>query len=316
MLLAYAPSKQLVIESPVAQETVEPPESQEASRLVFVGDIMLSRSVGDLMASKNDSHYPFRLLGDYISSADLAFANLENPVSTRGIKVGSIYSFRADPKTLQGLSAAGFDIVSLANNHIWDYGRQAFLDTLSHLKENTIAYVGAGLNFKEAHAGFSRQLGDNAVTFLAYTNLLPASVAATQDSSGVAYFNQAQMIDDIKATKQNGGIVIVTLHWGEEYQRQHNLTQEGIARSAIDNGASLVIGHHPHVRQGVEKYGDGYIAYSLGNFIFDQTFSQETMTGLALEVYLRNNMIEKVLSRDVYISRQYQPSISNEFIEY
>src|SRR3990167_1032379 len=118
----------------------------DSGSMIFVGDIMLSRSVGVAIRESGDYNYPFLKIADFLRDADLTFGNLENPVSSRGVNVGSKYSFRADPRTLEGLKYAGFDVVSIANNHMWDYGRTAFLDTLTHLASAGIDFVGGGRN--------------------------------------------------------------------------------------------------------------------------------------------------------------------------
>jgi len=277
--------------------------------MIFVGDIMLSRAVGDSMEKRGDYNFPFYNIREYLKSADLTFGNLESPISSRGVRVGSIYSFRGDPRVVEGLTGAGFDVVSIANNHIWDYGRDAFVDTLSHLREAGIEPVGGGSNFKEAHAGVSKNINGAEIIFLAYTNLISKNVSAGVDTPGVSYLDQGQMIEDIQNAKNRSDLVVVSFHWGEEYQTKHNLNQEQIAKTVIDAGASLIIGHHPHVVQEVEQYRDGWIAYSLGNFIFDQNFSQETMRGLALEVSITNKKITTVIPKDVAISREYQASL-------
>lgn len=278
--------------------------------MLFVGDIMLSRSVGARMQGLGDYTYPFRDIAETLRDADITFANLENPVSARGVNVGSKYSFRADPRVIEGLQYAGIDVVSLANNHIWDYGREAFIDTMQHLRDGGIDYVGAGSTFDEAHRGVTRSIGGVDVVFLAYTNLISSQVAATDTAPGVAYLNVDQMVRDIGDAKLRGDIVVASFHWGDEYQTIHNAQQERIAKVAIDAGADLIIGHHPHVVQEVVQYGNGWIAYSLGNFIFDQTFSEETMRGLALRVTLDGSRIGAVESLGISISRQYQPSLS------
>ena len=277
--------------------------------MLFVGDIMLSRSVGELMAKKGDYNLPFINIADTIKNADLAFANLENPVSLGGVNVGSKYSFRADPKVLQGLQYAGFDIVNIANNHIWDYGQEAFLDTLKYVKEAGIDYVGGGHDFSEAHRGVIKDVKGSKVGFLGYTNLLPQSVSAGEKSAGASYLDVDQMVKDIKEIKKKSDIVVVSFHWGEEYQTKHNQKQEQIAKAAIDAGADLIIGHHPHVVQEVEQYKDGWIAYSLGNFIFDQNFSNQTMEGLALEVNIVNKKVANVIKKRIAISKEYQASL-------
>lgn len=181
---------------------------------------------------------------------------------------------------------------------------------MQHLRDGGIDYVGAGSTFDEAHRGVTRSIGGVDVVFLAYTNLISSQVAATDTAPGVAYLNVDQMVRDIGDAKLRGDIVVASFHWGDEYQTIHNTQQERIAKVAIDAGADLIIGHHPHVVQEVVQYGNGWIAYSLGNFIFDQTFSEETMRGLALRVTLDGSRIGAVESLGISISRQYQPSLT------
>lgn len=283
--------------------------SDRDGTMLFVGDVMLSRYVGEVMNGKGDYNLPFLKVADTIKDADLAFANLEGPISSRGANVGSKYSFRADPRVVQGLQFAGFDIVSVANNHMWDYGPEAFLDTLSHLKDAGIAYVGGGYDFKGAHEGVVKDINGTKVAFLGYTNLLPQSVSATENSAGVSYLNDEQIIKDIQEIKNKSDMVAVSFHWGEEYQAQHNQQQERIAKAAIDAGASLVIGHHPHVVQEVERYKDGWIAYSLGNFVFDQNFSKETTHSIILKIKISDNKIVDVISQPIEILGGFQPQL-------
>jgi len=298
--------------TPLKVVSVVKPKSNnnQASTLIFVGDIMLSRAIGNLMVKNNDWHYPFLEIGDYLDTADLTFGNLEGPISTNGTNVGSIYSFRADPQSVGGLSYYGFDILSLANNHIWDYGAEAFKDTLTILTDNGIRYVGAGLSYEEAHEPVVKETNGNKIAFLAYTNLLPPFLGLRDARQAVALVDEPQMILDIQKAKTLADIVVVSFHWGEEYQMQHNSFQEQLAHLAIDSGADLIVGHHPHVVQEVEEYNGGYIAYSLGNFVFDQNFSEDTRNGFILTVFVRNGKIESLNQQRIEFTSTFQPFLS------
>lgn len=293
----------------VNTQSVAPTFASHEASMLLVGDIMLSRSVGDIMATKNDYLWPFEKIADFLKGADLTFANLETPVSNRGVKVGSIYSFRSDPKVIAGLKYAGFDLVSIANNHAWDYGPKAFADTMDNLASAGISYIGGGHTEAEAHTGVIKKVGDTNVGFLGYTNLLPKSLSAMEDKAGLAILDEARMVQDIKLMKSRVSVVVVLFHWGEEYHLIHNALQERIAHEAIDAGADLIIGHHPHVVEDIEQYKGKYIAYSLGNFVFDQNFSAETMKGLAVRVWLKNNTIDRIEQIPIHISKQYQASL-------
>src|SRR3990167_2618387 len=282
--------------------------------LIFTGDIMLGRSV-EIKLNKygaGDYFFPFARISEWLNSADLTFANLEGPVSDRGIKVGSIYSFRFNPLVTKALKKAGFDVVSLANNHIWDYGPQAFLDTLDNLKTGGIDYVGAGKNFTEAHGGLTKEINGTRITFLAYTPLLAKSLNATADHFGINVLDLDQMDLDIKSAKACIDLVVVSFHFGEEYKPKHNQFQETVAYRAVDAGADLIIGHHPHVAEDLEQYQGKWIAYSLGNFIFDQYFSPETMQWLALAVTVSKEGVGEVKRLPFIINAQYQPLLDEK----
>lgn len=288
----------------------ENPEYQENEIvLMAVGDIMLNRGVELRIRQNQENHaFPFLKVKQYLSQADLVFGNLESVISDKGTNVGSIYSFRADPKAINGLTYAGFDIVSVANNHAFDYTRKALEDSLNRLKQAQMSYVGAGFNKQEAHSIVIKQIGETRIGFLAYNDLGSKNWQATENSSGIAWLDE-NIAYGIKKAKSLVDILIVSMHFGDEYAKQPNGTQTYFAQLAIDSGADLVIGHHPHVTQPVEKYKEKYIAYSLGNFIFDQNFSEETMKGLLLKVLIQNKEIKEVIPVNIQINKNFQPEI-------
>lgn len=286
------------------------PSSSDSLNLLFVGDVMLSRSVGQLMAAKNDWTWPFERIASVTAAADLTFGNLETTISTRGATHGCTYCFRADPRAVQGLILAGFDVMSVANNHIWDYGPDAFGDTLLALSTSDISYVGGGRDIMEARGGVIRTVRGVRVGYLAYTDLLPSSVQAGPSSPGVNTFDADRMRQDITAMRPRADVIIVSFHTGDEYQTTHNAKQQEIYHAAIDAGADMVIGHHPHVVQEVEHYREGWIAYSLGNFVFDQSFSSETTAGLMLRVTVQRGRVAGVQHLPISISKEYQPFLA------
>lgn len=287
-----------------------PVESDETVTLLFAGDIMLSRSVGDMMQTKGDWNWPFVHIASVTRGADLMFANLETTVSARGAQNGCGYCFRADPKSVQGLVYAGIDVLSLANNHMWDYGLPALEDTLSYLAVNDVSAVGAGRTLSEARGPVVRTVGNTRVAYLAYTDILPASAQATEMRAGVNIYDGERMVEDIVKARASADVVIVSFHTGTEYETFHNPQQQFIYRSAIDAGADLVVGHHPHVVQDVERYRNKWIVYSLGNFVFDQNWSDATRKGALLEVVVTGGTISDVATISVDISKQYQPTLS------
>lgn len=282
------------------------------STIIFVGDVMLSRAIGSIMVKKHDWTFPFLEIGDYLRSANLVVGNLEGPISDRGTRVGSMYSFRADPHVIDGLLFAGFDVMSVANNHMWDYSKDAYNDTLAILEKNAIGHPGGGATYTEAHTPVIRSVGGTKVAFLSYTNLLPKFLGDVDASPAAAFPDIEQMTKDIHYAKNVADIVIVSFHFGEEYMTTHNASQESLAHSAVDAGASLVIGHHPHVPEDIEQYKGVYIVYSLGNFVFDQNFSDDTRRGLVIEAVIKDKKIINLIARDIAFTKMYQPYLKEK----
>ncbi|KKQ22686.1 hypothetical protein A2999_01115 [Candidatus Wolfebacteria bacterium RIFCSPLOWO2_01_FULL_38_11] len=289
--------------------------------LLFVGDIMLDRGVGSVVSNYNNYRYPFLKTFEILETADLTFGNLEGSISKNGKKQGSIYSFRFDPVALEGLKFAGFDVLSLANNHILDYGREAMENTISILKENNIVPIGAGKNQFEANNPIISEINNTKIAFLAYADMNPKGFEAGENYSGISSFELEQVINKIKEIKTLGvaDIVIISFHWGEEYENRSNKNQQKLGRALAEAGADLIIGHHPHVVQEVELYPsspsaasegrskNSWIAYSLGNFIFDQNFSKETMKGLMIKAKIQNKKIVEIEPIEIKINDSFQP---------
>lgn len=262
------------------------------------------------MARRTDWLWPFRNIASVTADADLLFGNLETTISAVGRPLGCGYCFRSDPNVISGLQFAGFDVMSVANNHIWDYGPDAFIDTVRYLEDGGIRASGGGHSMDQAHEPVFMTVGDARVAFLSYTNLLPSVAGAGPDKAGANIFSAEVMSRDVGAAVERADLVIVSFHAGEEYKPEPVDGKRTLYESIIDAGADMVIGHHPHVIQPMERYRDGWIAYSLGNFIFDQTFSEETMRGMMLEVSLKGSVITSVRSLDIDISRSYQASLA------
>jgi poly-gamma-glutamate synthesis protein (capsule biosynthesis protein) len=286
-------------------------KKERATTLIFVGDIMLDRGVKGMVEKhgKGDYKFPFLKIADELKKADILFGNLESVISDKGKKIGSIYSFRADPEAIEGLKFAGFDILSVSNNHIFDYGREAMEDSFKRLKEAQIDFVGGGFNEIEAYAPVIKKINGVKIAFLAYTNLGSEYWSAKGNRSGIAWLNAENLEKGVKEAKENADLVIVSMHFGDEYQKKANAEQKYFAHLAIDSGADLVIGHHSHIIGEIEEYKGKYIFYSLGNFVFDQAFSKETMEGLLLKVTLENKKIKEVLPIKIEINHYFQPEI-------
>jgi poly-gamma-glutamate synthesis protein (capsule biosynthesis protein) len=300
----------IAVATPVPTPTPEP--RRGTVRLLFAGDTMLSRSVGDMMARRNDWTWPFTAIASVTRGADLMFLNLESVLSDRGEPHGCGYCFRADPRAIAGLAFAGVDIVSVANNHAWDYGRAALEHSLALLASGSIDAVGAGQTASASREPVIRSVGRTRIAYLASTDILPVSAQATDKLAGVNLYEPSRMAADIARARTRADVVVVSFHTGVEYEPLRSELQQRIYRAAIDAGADLVVGHHPHVVQDWERYRGGWIFYSLGNFVFDQSWSPQTQRGALLSVTVEDGRIADASLIPVDISGQYRVSVVPE----
>jgi poly-gamma-glutamate synthesis protein (capsule biosynthesis protein) len=242
---------------------------QRPATLVFTGDILLAGRVGTAIAT-NGAAVLFEGVSKVLSSADLAIGNLECPLATTGEPQSKEYTFRARPESAAALTSAGFDVVTLANNHTVDYGTPALLETMAALKKHHVRSVGAGKDIDGARRAVIIQAGSPPVriAILAFSNMEPTSFYARADRPGTNPAYPARIKTDVAAARSRADFVVVLFHWGDELSQAPSASQRYLARVAVDAGAGLVIGHHPHVLQGMEKRGNSLIAYSLGNFVF------------------------------------------------
>ena len=288
------------------------PIKKEEVSLIAVGDISYSRGVERIVKKQNDINYPFLKIGDYLKNADLVFGNLETPI-TEGREINDFEMiFRSNPLTEKALKLNNFSILSLANNHTPNFGEKGLKDTFFYLEKEGIKYVGAGENEKTAYQPVYIEKKGIKFAFLAYNDfdVVSLSYKATENYAGTAFMETEKMIEAVKKAKQKSDFVIVSMHSGNEYVNKPNSSQVNFAHSAIDAGADLVIGHHPHVVQILEKYKDKYIFYSLGNFIFDQQAS-ETRKGLMVKVYFTKDEITKISLLPIIMKNLAQPEIAD-----
>lgn len=288
-------------------------ENKEEITIFLVGDIMLNRGVEYYIKKHQDFRYPFLKIADKLRAAEITFGNLEGPISNRGRDQGSIYSFRFDPKVIEGLLFAGLDVLSLANNHIWDWGKEGLVDTVSLLNAQGIKTVGAGRDYFEANKPIIFKINETKIAFLAYTTFYSQIFQAKEKQPGISQFDLEKISQKIKEIEKKVDIIIISIHWGEEYQLRSNFQQQKLGKTLIEAGADLIVGHHPHVIQEIERYNQGWIAYSLGNFVFDQAFSKETMESLILEVKIENKKISAINLIKVRLTETFQPEIYEEF---
>jgi poly-gamma-glutamate synthesis protein (capsule biosynthesis protein) len=258
--------------------------------IAITGDIMLGRSVNDQILATHD-RFPFNNTADYLRGFDLTVGNLECVVSTLGKPEPKEFTFEANPAGFRRLVDAGFDIVSLANNHSGDYGKDAFTDMLRHLPEYEITPLGAGTNLATAHQPVIRTLRTTTVAFLAYCQIGPENFQATATTPGHAWLDPDLMRADIARVRHQADFVVVFTHWGIEYQPVESDQQQAMARLAIDAGADFVVGAHPHVIQPSEMYRGKPIVYSLGNFVFDLMNSEDVRHGNVLALTIQGSRL-------------------------
>lgn len=278
--------------------------------VVAVGDVMLSREVGERIRIKGDPKAPFLKTAEILEEADITFCNLESPFYDEESPLEDGMIFRAEPETIEGLKYAGFDVVCLANNHFGDQGLAGMNFTFSHLNKNEIEYIGAGENEVAARGPKIIERNEVKFAFLGYDDTNSAirkGYMATREKPGVAVLTKENLTQDIKRARKRADVVIVSIHWGVEYEKSPTERQRMFAHLAVDSGASLVLGHHPHVIQPLEEYKDGYIFYSLGNFVFDQMWSEKTRDGLIAKIFFERGRIKKVETIEVTIYDFHQP---------
>lgn len=266
-----------------------PPPQPPQITLVGVGDIMLGRQLSVDMQKTSDYTLPFQNIAAPLAQADIAFGNFEGAFCAAPPWPTSGMIFRIRPENVQSLLAAGIDVVSVANNHAGDGGDACIAFTLEHLQANGIGAAGAGNTYADAHAPAMIERKGVKFAFLAYTyaerndrepdlsgaecQLKPAPPSKARSKTQgpvIAGRNPENVRRDVQAALQRADVVIISLHDGAEYMPSVAKETEEFAHAAIDAGAAAVLGHHPHVPQRVEQYKDGWIFYSLGNFVFQQ----------------------------------------------
>jgi len=252
--------------------------------LVLVGDVMLGRGVAQ--ALDGDWEAAFAEVQPWLAEADLTFANLESPLTTVP-QVSDGYDLRAPPEAVAALRAAGFNVVSLANNHALDAGEAGLAETVATLNATGIAgLVGWETGkFVDWSPPYS---------FTHYSSAhLPIYYFLAFDDSAVPLDLEAAA-EAVAAAAEQAGVIIVSIHWGGEYQAAPGPRQRAIASALADAGAGIVVGHGPHVLQRVEWVGEALVAYSLGNFLFDQPYPADCRQGAILRLTLQGDRIAAV----------------------
>ncbi|MFH1226152.1 MAG: CapA family protein [bacterium] len=248
-------------------------KAEEPLRFLFFGDMMLDREIG-LRIKQNGLAYFFEKIAatDLFQDKDIISCNLEGAVTNGGAHYApdNVYDFAFSPEVIGQLRAYNFNFFNLANNHLADQGDRGLLETRTNLG-------GLGIGFSGCPDG---QVADCSYEILEIKN---KKIGLVGLSMVYGLLRDQDVRDLIAGIAADVDLVLVSIHWGAEYVHNFNSAQQTTARLFIDSGADLVVGHHPHVVQGIEIYNNRPIFYSLGNFIFDQYFSVDTQRGLAVE---------------------------------
>jgi poly-gamma-glutamate capsule biosynthesis protein CapA/YwtB (metallophosphatase superfamily) len=247
---------------------------------------------------------------DLISSADLALANMEEPTPDKFVYHPSGTVFTGDPALLAGVARAGFDVVSCATTHIGDGGKVGILQTVASLGKNGIAAFGCGKNLAEARKPAIYELGGAKVAILGYDSISAQYYGATATTIGSAPLTEASVKTDVAAARAAGAqVVIVYPHWGTEYTFGPSAFQKRMGHLMIDAGADIVIGNHGHWVQSVEVYKGKPIWYALGNFTFDQSWSEPTLEGVSLELTFRGGTLVQARLNPHILIAAVQPNL-------
>ncbi|MBN2053988.1 CapA family protein [bacterium] len=297
---AGCPTWRAVAETLIHTGIIEPAPAV----ITFTGDVMLTNHV-DYYLNRFGDDYPFQALRPWLDDSDLTIGNLESPVTARGEPFpDKRFTFRTKPGAVRSLLACPFQVCTLANNHMGDYGPTGVLDTLQHLDDAGILHAGAGRDLTEARrpalvdltpAGSSpatreKPAGAVRIAVLAYSKTFPFEFFARDNKPGTADGDDAYLPADIAAARAAADLVVICVHWGAELMTTPKDYQTSFAHLAIDLGADLVIGNHPHVLQPLECYKGKLIAYSLGNFVFG-SYSRKAVESILLRVMVRGGRL-------------------------
>ncbi len=246
---------------------------------------------------------------EYLKDADLTLANLENPVIQNATYHPEDPTFNGDLRLLPILTQGGIDGVTLANNHILDAGVPGLEETLGHLDEAGISYAGAGANLDATREPMIFDLGGIEVGVLSYQNVPSYEWAwATEDTAGTAPLQEDVVMEDIERLRPEVDLLVVMPHWGIEYTAPPEPEQVELAHAMVDAGADLVVGNHAHWAKGIEVYNGKPVFYGTGNFLFDQSWSEETSTGIFADIVLYEDRVVQARPVPFIILDRSQPN--------
>lgn len=301
--------------APTPAPTVEPPRAVGVTTLLFTGDVIPARCVhAEVQARGGDWRLPFEPLHDLLAGAGITIGTLDSTVSDAVVPTGcvSTFSLGSVEAVTDGLAYAGYDVMSHAANHIKDGGDQAMLDTIANLKGAGVFTAGSGRTIAEARN--AAVIEHNGVRFalLAYDDIAPY-YHATATAPGAAPLDAATIAQDIEwARASSADVVVVLPHWGVEYTSVPTERQRAFARAAITAGADLIVGNHPHWVQGHEEIDGVFVAYALGNFVFDQDWSLETQQGALLEVTFTGTRMTGARYIPIHVYDRFQPRLAED----
>jgi len=294
------------------------------------------RAVGDIRVDRPDPDSLMALVAPTLNDADITFGQLEASYSTRGqIAVNLTPGFRADPKNVPAIGRAGFKVISVASNHSHDYGHEAFLDTIQHLRDNGMRVIGGGKDIEDARKPAIFDVKGTKIAFLACNSILQPGYEARRKRPGMVplrvktFYEQLDwqagtppkiwtipnpddvtaLLDDIKKAKQQADLVFVAMHWGVHYMVGHvAMYQYEVGHKVLDAGADVILGHHPHNLNTIEMYKGKPIFYSLGNFAFDY----RTPTEYADDPYMiaQKELYKSLLDTDPSYQATQYPAVS------
>lgn len=282
--------------------------------------------VGDMEVDRAEPERMFDKVQRELRGADLRFGGLEAALSRRGTPAAGKIVLRHDPAMIAAYVAGGFDVLAFASNHCLDYGIEPFLDTLELLERHGIRCVGAGRNIAEARKPAIVERRGTRVGFLSYLLLVPLGwwahptkpgVAAVREDAlyGPPYVNEEDleaMVSDIARARSEVDVLIASYHWGASQSRTLTLSQKAVARAAIDAGADLVIGRHPHILQGIELYRGRAIFYALGNFALDHDhpmFLPSARESILVKCRIEERALRRVSFLPVVLAEDGRPEI-------
>jgi poly-gamma-glutamate synthesis protein (capsule biosynthesis protein) len=277
--------------SPEARPSPAPEPEGEAVTLAFAGDVHAEGPSGDAVRAGLPS------IREALSRADVTVVNLETAITDRGTPADKAFVFRAPASTLPALADAGVDVVSLANNHGLDFGRQGLTDTLAAAREAGMPLVGLGEDEASAYAPHVVEVKGQRIAVLGATQVLDGQYVdawtARGDEPGMASAKRVErLLEEVRRARADADTVVVHLHWGEERNPCPLPRQQELAQQLVDAGADVVVGGHAHVLLGGGMLGSAYVDYGLGNFVFSGSRTEETLRSGILTLTVRGRSVE------------------------